>query len=87
MTGRKSFTTLTGSDPPFCSWPTSGPNLTHAGVDRLHDGVGLVAGLDAGAGVLMQRADDADVVERLADLVQRLDDVGLVLGEDVTRDA
>ena len=81
MVGRKSFTTFTGSDPPFLQLTDVGPEFHVAGVDRLHHGVGLVAGLDARAGVLVQDADDADAVERLGNLVQRLDDVGLVLGE------
>ena len=49
-----------------------------ARVDRLHRLVGLVARLDGRAGVLMQRGDQTDVGDRLAQLVERGDDVLLV---------
>ena len=60
-----------------------GAELHVARVDGLHHRVGFVARFDAGAGVLVEDADDADIVERLAHVVQGLDDVRLVLGKDV----
>src|SRR4029453_10402682 len=51
-----------------------GPNLHVAPVDRLHRRVRLVAGLDGRPGVLMKRGDEADVRDRLVELVQYRDD-------------
>ena len=58
-----------------------GAELHVARVDRLHHRVGLVARLHTGARVLVQHADDADLVERPAHVIERLDDAGLVTGE------
>ena len=76
------MTTLTGSDSALLQLADVGPELHIARVHGFHHRVGLVAGLDARAGVLMQSGDDADPVERLADFVERRDDVRFVVGED-----
>src|SRR5206468_6868669 len=60
-----------------------GSELQVPRINSFHDGVGLLAGFDAGSGVLMQDWREAEIDDRTRGLVERFDDAGLVRGEIV----